>query len=380
MKFGVGVIGATGFIGTPYRSEIRETPEDARLVALCARRRDRLDAAAKEDGAELVTEDWRQVVEHPDVNLVLICTPDALHYEPAMASAAHKKHLLCEKPVGVDAREAHEIWAAYREAGLGHYVPFWTRYVDVFRRGREIVAAGTLGEINAVIYRWHNPRPAAMPFTWRDDAEFSAAGSIADVGSHAYDTMRWIIGEEASRVLAHAAVISPPKPDLGRIDLGEAIEWGESHAAGDSKRRRKGTTFDYADIAIEFQSGTVGSLVLSHAPVLRKGLAPELELHGTEASLGINRVTGAITLARPGGDIETRETVPDTGFGNRFSKHVFPALRARAAGRESDHPGLDDGWRVQLFTDAAARSAERGGWVDLATVEAESTRESRPEE
>ena len=373
MKFGVGVIGATGFIGVPYREEIRDAPKDARIVALCARRRDRLDAAAREDGAQLITEDWRRVVEHAEVNLVLICTPDALHYEAAMASAAQKKHLLCEKPLGVNAREAFEIWTAYRDAGLGHYVPFWTRYVDIFRRGQEIVAEGALGEIKSLIYRWHNPRPAAMPFTWRDDAELSAAGSIADVGSHAYDTMRWILGEEARRVLVHAAVITPPKPDLGPIDLGEALEWGESHAVGESERRRGGTTFDYASIAIEFQSGVVGSLVLSHAPALRKGLAPELELHGTEASLGIDRITGAIRLARPGKDVERLETVPDAGFGNRFSKHVFPALRQRAAGRESHHPGLDDGWRAQIFTDAALRSARLGAWTELAEVEAESS-------
>ena len=372
MKFGVGVIGATGFIGTPYRSEIRDSPQDARIVALCARRRDRLEAAAREDGAELITGDWRQVVEHPDVHVVLICTPDALHHEAAMASAAHKKHLLCEKPLGVNARQAREIWEAYRDVGLGHFVPFWTRYVDAFRRGREIVTAGRLGELRAVVYRWHNPRPAAMPFTWRDDAELSTAGSVADVGSHAYDTMRWILGEEARRVLAHAAVITPPKPDLGPIDLSEALDWGDSHAARDSESQRRGTAFDYAAIAIEFRGGAVGALVLSHAPVVRKGLAPELELHGTEASLGIDRFTGALTLARPGKDVETLETVPDPGFGNRFSKHVFPALRERAVGGESEHPGFYDGWQVQIFTDAAALSARQGRWVELAEVEAES--------
>ena len=126
---------------------------------------------------------------------------------------------------------------------------------------------------------------------------------------------------------------------------------------------------DFADIAIEFQSGAVGSLMLSHAPVLRKGLAPELELHGTEASLGIDRITGAITLARPGQDVEKIDTVPDVGFGNRFEKFVFPGLRERASSGKSEHPGLDDGWRVQLFTDAAARSATLGEWVEIAEVE-----------
>ena len=365
MKFGVGVLGATGFIGTPYRSEIRGSPGAARIVALCARRQDRLDAAGAEDGAVLVTQNWREVVDHPDVDLVVIATPDALHHEAAMATAAAGKHLFCEKPVALDSRQAGEIWSAYDGSGLGHYVPFWTRYVPVFARARAIVSSGTLGELRAVVYRWHNPRPAAMPFTWRDDAELSAAGSVADVGSHAYDTMRWILGREAEVVLAHADTISPPKPDQGAIDLNEALEWGEKHAAADSVKTRQGAAYDYADIAMKFSGGIVGSLVLSHAPMLRKGLAPELELHGTEASLGVDRITGALTLARPRLDVELLETVPDPGFGNRFAQHVFPALRERVSGSPSAHPGLDDGWRVQLFTDAVVLSARGGNWVEL---------------
>ena len=373
MRFGVGVIGATGFIGTPYRREIRDSKEDATIVALCARRHELLEAAAKEDGAELLTDDWRKVVDHPDVNFVLIATPDALHYEAVLACREQGKHVLCEKPLATSAQQAYEMWTAYRDSGLGHYVPYWTRYVPVFARARRIVADGMLGQIKAVIYRWHNARPAAMPFTWRDDANLSAAGSIADVGSHAYDTMRWIIGQEATRVLTHARVITPAKPDLGAVNLDEALKWGETHAVSDSTNVRKGTAFDYADIAFEFESGAVGSLVLSHAPYLRKGLAPELELHGTEASLGIDRVASTLRLARSGeAQAQLLETVPDPGFGNRFAKHVFPAVRARAAGAGFGEPGLDDGWRVQIFSDAAAISAKRGTWVELAELEVES--------
>jgi predicted dehydrogenase len=372
MKFQVGVIGATGFIGTPYRAEIREAADDASIVALCARRQDRLAAAAKEDGAALFTDDWRKVVEHPDVNLIVVATPDALHYEAVMACAELGKHVVCEKPVGSNAWQALEMWTAYRDKKLGHFVPFWTRYVPVFRRAREIAAAGTLGEIKAVIYRWHNPRPAAMPFTWRDDATLSAAGSIADVGSHAYDTVRWILGDEVKRVFAHADVITAAKPDIGKVDLAEALDWGQSHSAADASELRKGTAADYATIAWEFNGGVVGALMLSHAPHLRKGLAPELELHGSEASLALDRIRSTITISRSGEEAVQQEPIADPGFGNRFAKHVFPAIRQRTADAErtaSDHPGLDDGWRVQVFTDAAARSAESGTWIELSSID-----------
>lgn len=371
MKFKVGVIGATGFIGTPYRKEIREAGEDAEIVALCARRRDRLEAAGKEDGAQLITDDWRQVVEHPDVNLVIVATPDALHYDPVLACAEQGKHVFCDKPVGANVGQAYEMWAAYRDAKLGHYVPYWTRFLKVFARTREIVAQGTLGEIKAVVCRWQNPRPMGMPFTWRDNAELSASGSIGDVGSHAYDTVRWIIGEEARRVLTHAGVITPAKPDLGEPSLGEALEWGQAHSKADSSSLRKGTAIDYADILVEFASGAVGSFKVSHAPYVRKGLAPELELHGTEASLSVDRISGTITLARPDEAPRVIETGIDMDLGNRFVQHVFPAVRQRSTGSPCDDPGLHDGWRVQMFADAAAISAKRGTWVELAELDAE---------
>ena len=371
MKFHVGVIGATGFIGTPYRREIRDAPEDAEIVALCARRMDKLEAAAKLDGAKLITGDWRQVVEHPDVDLVLVATPDALHHEVVMACAEHGKHMVCEKPVAANVSQAREMWDAYRDAGLGHFVPFWTRYVGAMGRARQIVADGTLGEIKGVICRWQNPRPEAIAFTWRDNAELSASGSIGDLGSHAYDTVSWIIGEEARRVLTHADVLTPPKPDIGEPNLDEALEWGQAHSVGDSARLRKGTAFDYAAIAIEFQSGAVGSIMPSHTRYIRKGLAPDMELHGTKASLSVSRMTGEVTLVRPEEDPEVVDTLPDKPV-NRFAKYVFPALRERATGSSSEHPGLDDGLRVQTFADAAKLSAQRGAWVELSELDAQS--------
>lgn len=371
MKFGVGVIGATGFIGTPYRAEIREASDDATIVALCARRRDLLDAAGREDGASLVTSDWREVIEHPDVNLILVATPDALHHEEVMAAIEMGKHVFCDKPIAMNAAEAHEMWAACRDAGLGHYVPFWTRYIACFVRAKEIVESGLLGEIRGIVCRWHNNRPASTPFTWRDNAELSSAGSVGDVGSHAYDTARWITGYEAKKVIAHAGTASSPKPDLGEPNLTEAIQWGEAHSETDSLGVRSATALDFGDIAIEFQNGAVGSIMASHAPFLRKGLAPDMELHGTDASLAIDRLKNELTIARTGQDIELLEKIDDPGMGNRFSRFVFPALRERADVGASQHPGLDDGWRVQMFVDAAALSARHGRWVELAELNAE---------
>ena len=365
---GVGVIGATGFIGSPYRAEMRECP-GVRIVALCARRKDLLDKAAAEDGAELATDDWRAVIDHPKVNFVIVATPDALHREAMMACAAAGKHVLCEKPIGISVAEAQEMVDAYArlDPPRAQFVPFWTRYMGVFARARELYRQGRIGEIKGVIYRWFNPRPANMPLTWRDDASLSAAGSIADVGSHAYDMVRWILDAEAAKVLTHAWTITPPKPDLGDVNLGEALDWGSAHDRSEAPATRKGATFDYANIAWQYADGAVGTIVLSHATFFRKGLAPEMELHGTEGSLAVDRLTGNLTFVGPDQRPEVIEQIPDEGFGNRFEKHVFPALRAVMNGTEiPEYPNLEDGLAVQRFTDAAALSAKMGAWVETA--------------
>jgi len=360
----VGVLGATGYIGTPYRAEMREV-DGVQIVGVNARRRDLLEKAAAEDGATLITDRWQEIVDCDDINFVVVGTPDAFHYEPVLACAEAGKHVLCEKPVGKNTIEASAMYEAYKDrSDLAHFVPFWTRYVDIFRRAKEIVESGRLGEIKGVVYRWHNPRPANMPLTWRDNADLSAGGSIADVGSHAYDTVCWILGDEAKRVLTHADTITPGKADLGEINLDEALQWGAGTAAGDTIR--KGTTPDYAGMAWEFHQGAVGLLMVSHSTWFRKGLCPELELHGTEASLAVNRVTGDVMLGDPDQPPERMEPVPDNGFGNRFEKYVIPVVRSVMNGESPpEHPNLFNGWRVQSFTDASLRSAQEGAWANV---------------
>lgn len=381
MKYRIGVIGATGYIGVPYRREIRSASQDAQIVAVCARRRDRLQAAASEDGATLVTDDWRQVVEHPDINFVLVLTPDALHYEPVMACAELGKHVLCEKPIGKDVNQARAMWRAASEHGIASFVPFWNRYVPIFQRARLIVASGRLGEVRAVVYRWHNPRPLGMPYTWRDDARQSAAGSIADIGSHAYDMLRFILGQEATRVLTHAEVLMPAKSDLGHIDLTEALDAGrrvDKTDGGDSADRdehtsshvaageRRASVPDYAQIAVEFADGAVGSILLSQAGYLRKVFAPELELHGTRGSISVDRLRRQIWFANQPDPATLLQEVVEDGHCNRFQSHVFPAIESQLKGAKNNHHAdLADGLAVQKFTDAAFISSTQGRWVEV---------------
>ena len=117
-------------------------------------------------------------------------------------------------------------------AGWDIWCRFGSRGVPVFPRVRQLLAEGLIGEVRGIVYRWHNPRLTSIPFTWRDDAEQSAAGSVADGGSHAYDTMRWLTGLEARRVFAHRpACWRRRSPTWASPTSRRRSAWSEAHDA-----------------------------------------------------------------------------------------------------------------------------------------------------
>lgn len=366
-RINIGVLGATGFIGVPYRKELLEC-ENVSIVGLCARRTQQLEDAVKLDNARFGTKDWREIIHHPGINYVLVCTPDALHKEAILECAQAGKHVFCEKPVGMDAKESFEMMDVFlKRNDLAHFVPFWTRWSPGFVKSKSIIDSGILGEIKSIVYRWHNPRPEDMSFTWRDDSSLSSGGSIADVGSHAYDTIRFLTGLEATEVLTHAETITPSKLDRGNINLSEALDV-PSHSSDFDRRR--GDTPDYANISFKLTNGATGILVVSHAHYLRKGIVPELEVHGEKASIIIDRYHGKVSLFHGIEDKGEVFNVESGGFdiGNRFKKIVIPALLQVINGKqqtELEVPNLKDGWKVQLFTDAALKSHKLGQWVSI---------------
>ena len=359
---GIGVLGATGNIGGKYRAELRAIPEQARIVALCARRRERLQRARDEDGAELITTDWREVVGHPGVEAVLIATPDDQHLEPALACAAAGRHLICEKPVARTAAEAVAIREAFRDSGLGHFVPFWSRYEPPLVRARELIADGAVGRVRWFTYRRHMPRTAGSAFTWRDDAAVSTAGAVADLGVHMIDVLRWMLGAKPQRVLSHGQVLESAKPYAGELDMQEA------QACTEADQARRPTAWDHGTVLVELSGGIAGVLMTSESARVRGGLSPELEIHGETASLAADSTSGRIELTAGDGPSRVETVAADAGV-NRFESHVLPALRERAAapaGAASEHPGLDDGVCAARYVDACLRSARSGSWERVA--------------
>ena len=174
--------------------------------------------------------------------------------------------------------------------------------------------------------------------------------------------------------MALSAVLSPPRPDLGPVDYGEAWDWNRGHpdlASNDGLQTRQPTAPDFATATFELDSGTIVTLQLAQTPALRN-MGADLEIHGSDGSLLIDRLGGAISLGAtdPGTPTPTitTESVGGVGtVGNRFAQFALPALRAQIEGRPIDFPGLDDGVRAQEFVDAVVRSSATGRWVEMAS-------------
>jgi 1,5-anhydro-D-fructose reductase (1,5-anhydro-D-mannitol-forming) len=135
----------------------------------------------------------------PDVDVVLITSPDAMHRDDTLLALRHGKAVLCEKPVAMNAAEAVEMQAAARSAGLLYGVAQNFRFNRSVEWMREQIAAGRIGKPQLAHAQYSYPASQA-PRKWIIDPTLACGGPIADVGVHCIDALRYILGEDVVSV------------------------------------------------------------------------------------------------------------------------------------------------------------------------------------
>lgn len=135
----------------------------------------------------------------PEVDVVLITSPDAMHRDDMLLAMKHGKAVLCEKPVGMNATEAEEMAAAAKAAGLFYGVAQNFRYNRSAEWIREQIAAGLIGRPQLAHAQYSYPA-AQSPRKWITDPTLATGGPIADVGVHCIDALRYILGAEVVSV------------------------------------------------------------------------------------------------------------------------------------------------------------------------------------
>ena len=186
----LGLIGSSGWAEGMYVSALASDPR-VQIVGVAARNQARLDElSAKWNIANIYTDAHALIAS--DVDGVIIATPDSAHLEYATAALAAGKHVLCEKPMALDAHQTQTMLDSARSAGLVNMVMFTFRFLPVLQRLRQQVA--TLGQITDARFEFRQGYARNNDYFWRLDPAHGT-GVVGDLGSHLFDLAAWMLGD-----------------------------------------------------------------------------------------------------------------------------------------------------------------------------------------
>lgn len=172
----------------------------AKMVAVSDVVEESAKSAALELGLDSWTTDYREVLNNPEVDAVIVVTPTKYHHDIVIDAAKAKKDILCEKPMAMNVQECQEMIDAAKENGVKLQIGFMRRFDANFRRAKEIVESGSIGDVVLVKSLTRGP---STPHEWMYDIGKSN-GPLAEVNSHDIDTLRWLTGSEAESLYAMA--------------------------------------------------------------------------------------------------------------------------------------------------------------------------------
>jgi len=204
-----GILSVSGHYKLRVHGPLSKLPE-ARIAAIASRDRAKAEAAAAELGIPKAYGSYAELVADPGIDAVYIPLPNDLHERWAIAALKAGKHVLCEKPMAMNAAGAGEMAAAARDSGRLLMEAFMYKFHPQWRRAAEIVASGEIGEPRA-IHAWFS-YSNADPGNIRNKAE-NGGGALYDIGCYAVSTARFI---------AAAAGIGEPERALALVERDKA--------------------------------------------------------------------------------------------------------------------------------------------------------------
>ncbi len=178
----------------------------AHLAALAEPHAPTREQASTELRCEAAHADYRRVLDDRRIDAVVVATPSAYHCEIVVAAAAAGKHVLCEKPMAMDALQCDAMLRATRDAGVKLQIGFMRRFDPSFVVAKERVDAGEIGRVVMVRSLTHGP---TTPKPWMYDIAKSN-GPLSEVNSHDIDSVRWFSGSEFEEVYAIGANYRSP--------------------------------------------------------------------------------------------------------------------------------------------------------------------------
>ena len=299
---------------------------NCKVAALSRRDSSKAREAAAQYGIPHVFASTEELCRCPEVDAVLVTTPNACHLQDVLTAVAAGKPVLCEKPMGMNGDECRQMVEAARKADILLGVAQVFRFEESTARFRERIAAGDIGR--PIFARAEFSFPGSGHHrAWLYNRSLSGGGPVADVGVHCIDALRYILQDEPRRVSA-----------LGRADE----QSGDVEAA--------------AILTLEFQRGTLATVLVS----TRAHYRTPLEIVGDG---GLLRADDALNVERP---IKLElwrdgQRVAEEAVSNRLAyARQVDTFAAAVKGREVFPVPGQQGWQNQLILDAAYRSLASG--------------------
>jgi predicted dehydrogenase len=343
-----------GFIGSGFARRVQLPAlafvPGATATAIASGRRSNADAVAREFRIPSVYDDGVELARSADVDLVVVSSTPDTHARFAIAALEAGKHVLCEKPMAIDAYEASQMVAASAQhpdsiAWVDHEL----RYEPNRCRTRELIRADAMGELRHIElslkpYLRGDGRPQAVtaPWNWWFDAA-RGGGILGAVGSHLIDLCRFWTGSEVTYVAGVAETFVRERIDEAGVT-------------------RPVTADDFASCVVRTASGAVASVTLS--TVAHHGGGHLGQVTGSEGTLLLTGET-KLELGKPGGPLEdisvpddlSGKMRPDNMWARSFVRLLRDMLRVIAGEPPHGEPAIfRDGWQVQRVLDAV-----RGG-------------------
>ncbi len=333
-----GVIGAAGI------ADRRTIPglmisNNAELVAVMEINMELAEKIRSKYNCKYAYDNYQDLIDNPEVEAIYIASPVFAHREPALAVAKAKKHLLCEKPIGMTVDECKEIIDACKEAGIKYATGFMMRFGAYHMAIKKLIADGEIGDVvsaRAQFTCWYPDMPGA----WRQDKKLSGGGALVDMAVHCIDILEYMLGTQTEEVAAFVDTRS------------------FSYNVDDS-----------ANVMLKFANGAVG-YVDSHFNIPDDAAKCRVEIYGTGGSVIAEKTLGQID----GGEVEVYKseakgydaqqdrndvvaTKLNVEFGNMYTREIESFSNSILNDTAVEVP-MEIGLHVQQVTDAAYRSTQ----------------------
>jgi predicted dehydrogenase len=226
---------------------------------------------AEKFGWQICETDWRRVVQRDDIDLVSIATPNILHKEIAIEAAKNGKHILCEKPLANNLKEAEDMLEAVKKAGVKHCCGYSYRFTPSLALARQLVQDGRIGRIYHVFVRYAQDWIIDPNFgmVWRFDKKIAGSGPLGDLSAHSIDATRFVTGLTFKEVTGNLQTIIKERP----LD---------SNKPNGPKGRV--TVDDVAQFLVNFEGGATGCFESTRLATGRKNYNT-IEVNGEKGSI-----------------------------------------------------------------------------------------------